>query len=145
MLKEYDKACEDLNLWVSNTYVPSLAAINYNLTPTAVQTFYNGMEYYTWEEPTPKKHLQPAFTIEEEGSVQESMLQAVLSAKRIENLAYGMRWLDIKRYGIEIYRRHVDDMAFIEKISDTMKADDPRRAFQVPQKARDAGFEPTKR
>lgn len=145
MLKEYDKACEDLNLWIANTYKSALTTIDYTLTPAEVQTFYKGIEYYTWEEPTTKKHLQPAFAIEEEGSVQESMLQAVLNAKRIENLAYGMRWLDIKRYGIEIYRRHVDDMAFIEKISDTMKADDPRRAFQVPQKARDAGFEPTKR
>ena len=57
----------------------------------------------------------------------------------------GLRWFDIKRYGIEIYRRHVDDMGFVEKVSDEMKVNDPRRAFQVPLKAIDAGFEPTKR
>lgn len=145
MLGEYEKACADLNLWIANTYKAGNTSVTFELTPEGIQSFYAGMDYYTWEEPTPKKHLHPAFTIGEEGSVQESMLQAVLNAKRIENLAYGMRWLDIKRYGIEIYRRHVDDMGFVEKVSDEMKVNDPRRAFQVPLKAIDAGFEPTKR
>ncbi len=145
MKKEYEKACEDLNLWVSNTYVPGDEKITFDLTPAGVQAFFNTIKYYTWDEPTAKKHLHPAFTIEEEGSVQESMLQAVLGAKRIETLAYGYRWFDIKRYGIEIYRRHVDATANLDNISDTMSPSDLRRAFQVPQKARDAGFEPTKR
>ncbi len=145
MLKEYDKACQDLNLWIANTFVAGNDKITFTLTPEGVKSFYDGIGYYTWEEPTTKKHLHPAFEIGAEGSVQESMLHAVLGAKRIETLAYGYRWLDIKRYGIEIYRRHSDENAQIENISDTMTPDDLRRAIQVPQKARDAGFEPTKR
>lgn len=145
MMKEYDKACEDLNLWISNFYSPESESVIFTLTPASVRAFYDNTNYYTWEEPTDKKHLNPAFEIDVEGSVQESMLHAVLNAKRIENLFSGLRWLDIKRYGIEIVRRHVDDNAHFDNISDTMEKDDLRRAIQVPQKARDAGFEPTKR
>lgn len=145
MLKEYDKACEDLELWVSNTYVPGNSKITFDLTPEGIRDFFRTMEYYTWDVPTPRKHLHPGFAIEEEGSVQESMLQAILAAKRIETLAYGYRWFDIKRYGIEIYRRHVSSNSQLDHISDTMTPGDLRRAFQVPQKARDAGFEATRR
>jgi tetratricopeptide (TPR) repeat protein len=145
MKKEYDLACEDLKLWINNTYKPGNERITFDITPQSIQAFYAGVPYYTWDEPTTKKHLHPGFAIEEEGSVQESMLHAVLGAKRIETLAYGYRWLDIKRYGIEIYRRHVDAVSNLESISDTMTPNDLRRAFQVPQRARDAGFEPTKR
>ena len=144
MLKDYESACADLNLWIQNMYVPESDVIE-QITPESVKEFYDGVDYYTWEDPTGKKHLNPSFAIDGEGSVQESMIHAVLNAKRIENLFNGLRWFDIKRYGIEIVRRHVDDNAYFESISDTMAKDDPRRAFQVPQKARDAGFEPTKR
>ena len=143
--KQYYKACADLNLWVKNTFVPTSAKVDFELTPESVQAFYNGEAYYTWDEPTDKKHLNPAFEIDDEGSVQESLIHAILNARRIETLAQGNRWLDIKRYGIEIYRRHIDDNSYLESISDTLTPDDPRRAFQVPQKARDAGFEPTRR
>ena len=119
--------------------------ITFDLTPEGIRDFFRTMEYYTWDVPTPRKHLHPGFAIEEEGSVQESMLQAILAAKRIETLAYGYRWFDIKRYGIEIYRRHVSSNSQLDHISDTMTPGDLRRAFQVPQKARDAGFEATRR
>ncbi len=145
MLGNYQLACDDLNLWIGNTYDSAATTVDFEVTPDEIQTHYSGMAYYTWEEPTPKKHLNPAFHIDAEGSMQESMLQAILNAKRIELLASGYRWLDIKRYGIEIVRRHVDDNAYYDHISDTMTKDDPRRALQVPQRARDAGFEPTKR
>ena len=90
-------------------------------------------------------HLVHAFSIDAEGSVQESMLQAVLNAKRMETISNGYRWFDIKRYGIKVYRRHVDDNAYLESVSDSMDVDDPRRAIQVPKRAQEAGFEATKR
>lgn len=145
MAKQYEKACEDLNLWVRNTYPLTNSKVVFDLTPEAVKEFYDTQDYYTWDEPTPKRHLHPAFALEAEGSVQESLIQAVLNARRIETMSYGIRWFDIKRYGIEIYRRHVDDNAYLDHISDVMPPEDLRRAIQVPQKARDAGFEPTKR
>ena len=107
MLKDYENACADLNLWIRNMYSPESTAIE-EITPESVKAFYDDIAYYTWEDPTDKKHLNPAFAIDGEGSLQESMIHAVLNAKRIENLFNGLRWLDIKRYGIEIVRRHVD-------------------------------------
>lgn len=133
----YNEALEDLNLWANNMF-------NYgtiNLTPEQVQTFYNSIDYYTWQEPTPKKHLNPAFEIDAEGSVQESMLQYVLHCRRIETIGFGIRWFDIKRYGIKIYRRVSDGDGYISSVTDSLKVDDPRRAVQIPLRVRDAGFE----
>jgi hypothetical protein len=56
-----------------------------------------------------------------------------------------MRWFDIKRYGITIYRRAVNSNGDVVEITDTMGPDDLRRAVQIPLKSRDAGFEPNKR
>ena len=141
LLHDFDAAVADLNLWANNIFTADI-----NITTEMVQDFYaNQIEYYNGKNPTPKKHLSPAFSIDEEGSVQESMLQLVLNAKRTETLGFGQRWFDIKRYGIKIYRRAIDASSDPESVSDSLEVNDPRRAIQIPQKARDAGFEPSKR
>ena len=140
MTKQYDKAAEDLNIWCNNFYVASI-----NLTPESITDFYAGMEYYTWNEPTQKKHLNPVFDWEGEGSTQEAMLHFVLNCRRTETMGLGQRWFDIKRYGIEIYRRVVNSTSQVDHITDTLTPDDLRRAVQIPQKSRDAGFEANKR
>ena len=49
-----------------------------------------------------RKHMHPqGFTIDAEGSDQESMLQFILHMKRIETVFHGIRMQDLKRYGIE--------------------------------------------
>ena len=140
MLKQFDKAMEDLNLWCNNFYVPEIA-----MTPESVTEFYKKMAYYKWDEPTPKKHLEPAFPIDEEGSVQESMLQLLLNCRRTENWGEGLRWFDIKRYGIKIYRRAVNGNAQLAEVTDSLLVDDPRRAVQVPIRCIDAGLQPNPR
>ena len=116
-----------------------------NITPEQVNEFYKAMDYYTWFEPTPKKHLNPAFQIDAEGSVQESMLQYVLHSRRIETMGFGIRWFDIKRYGIKIYRRVSDGDGVISSVTDSLEVNDLRRAVQIPLRVRDAGFEANKR
>ena len=74
-----------------------------------------------------------------------SVLDCVLHFRRIETMFEGMRWFDIKRYGITIYRRAVNSNGDVVEITDTMGPDDLRRAVQIPLKSRDAGFEPNKR
>lgn len=138
LTKQYDKACDDINLWLNNI---ASSLTGGNITPEKVQTFWNSINYYTWNESTPKKHLNPAFAIDEEGSMQESMLQTVLSARRIEQLHTGMRWFDVKRYGIKIYRRVMDAGTDPMKLKDSLDVNDPRRAIQIPLKVRDAGYE----
>ena len=140
MLKQYEKAMEDLNLWCNNFYSAKI-----NMTPESVTEFYNQMKYYKWDEPTAKKHLHPAFAIDAEGSTQESMLQLLLNCRRTENWGEGLRWFDIKRYGIKIYRRAVNGNGQLSVVTDSLEVNDPRRAIQVPVRCIDAGLEPNPR
>lgn len=84
---------------------------------------------------TPKKHLHPlGFTIGEEGSSQENMIQFILHMRRCQMMQEGGRWCDIKRWGIEIAhnREGMPD--------DLLLKDDPRRAIQLPSDVIDAGM-----
>lgn len=140
MLKRYDEATDDLNLWMHN-----IMSNNVTLTTEMITTYYKSVDYATPLESTIKKHLNPAFSIDAEGSTQECMLQFVLNCRRIETLQLGMRWFDIKRYGIEICRRVMNAAGRPEKVTDILTVDDPRRAMQIPQKVVDAGYEPNPR
>ena len=140
MLKRYDEAAEDLDLWMHN-----IMRTNVTVTPDLVTSFYNGIDYAEPLKSSQKKHLHPAFDIEPEGSTQECMLQCVLGFRRIETLQLGLRWFDVKRYGIEICRRVLNASGQPEKQTDLLTVDDPRRAMQIPQKVRDAGYEPNPR
>lgn len=140
LLGNYDAALADLNLWVNNMYVA-----NVNLTTDMIDTFYNDMEYYQWDKPTQKKALSPRKPLIVEPGLQENMIHFLLNCRRTETMGLGMRWFDIKRYGITIYRREVNTSGEVVKITDTLEPDDLRRAVQIPQKSRDAGFEGNKR
>lgn len=144
MLKQYDKAAADLNLWMHN-----IVKTDVQLTPQLIQKFYNSVGYCYDDETklnsTIKKHLHPAFPIGKEGSVQETMLQCVLGFRRIETLHEGLRWFDVKRYGIEIKRRLLDVKGNPEKELDILKVNDPRRAVQIPYDIVQAGVQPNPR
>lgn len=152
MKKEYDKACEDLTTWVRNV---STTAKNTGFTVTAegIADFMNSIPYAYDKKGAPKagiesslkKHLNPKFSIDAEGSEQESLIQAVLAMRRYETLHEGKRWFDIKRWGIEIPRRLMDAAGEPAKITDWLTVDDPRRAIQIPQKVFEAGYTPNPR
>ena len=69
------------------------------------------------------------------------MLQCMLQFRRLETMHAGIRWFDIKRYGIEIVRRTLNPAGQPETRTDFLGKDDLRRVHQIPQKVRDAGFE----
>ena len=144
MLQKYDEAAQDLTTWLTN-----FTTVTGSLTPDYVTAFYNSKNYSYSDDSrmlsTVKKHLNPGFTIDAEGSTQECMLQCVLGFRRIETMEQGLRWWDIKRYGIEIPRRTVNVAGNPESIDDWLGVDDPRRAAQIPQKVRDAGLTPNPR
>ena len=52
---------------------------------------------------------------------------------------------DVKRYGIVIHRRQTNVNNVITAVTDTMEANDPRRAIQLPQDVISSGLEPNKR
>ena len=173
LLKQYDKATEDLNTWMHN-----IVRTNTDLTQESIKDFYNSIRYsydywradtvknaagevvqtvdgkdsviYVLDHidgkvSTQKKHLHPAFDIDAEGSLQETMLQCLLGFRRIETLQMGLRWFDIKRYGIEIPRRVMNADGVPEKVTDWLTVNDERRAIQIPYDVVDAGIQPNPR
>lgn len=135
--KDYGNALKDLNSW--------MAAYTYQtkpLTEESVNAFYDAIDYYTPTEPTVKKELHPEFTIEP--GTQENLFHAVLQARRITTLHEGLRWLDIKRFGITVYRRYMRDDGGID-VTDKMEAGDLRRAIQLPSDVISAGLKPNPR
>ena len=69
------------------------------------------------------------------------MIQCVLGFRRIEGLNLGLRWWDVKRYGIEIWRRTLGSDGTPVRLDDVLLKDDPRRAVQIPRLVIDAGLE----
>ena len=106
MKKDYTKAAADLDTWIhaftKSTNTVTVESVNalYGEYSEATGT---GMKFYTPKTPTPKKALHPDFTVE--SGTQESLIHAILHVRRILTLHEGLRWFDIKRYGLEIYRR----------------------------------------
>ena len=144
LLGRYDEAAADLTMWMQNIVQTDLV-----LTPQLIADFYNAVGYSYDDErglaSTIKKHLRPRFDIGEEGGTREAMLQCVLGFRRIETLQTGLRWYDVKRYGIEIVRREINMAGDPAVVIDRLKTDDARRALQIPPRARAAGVAANKR
>lgn len=138
MLGQNDAACADMTLWMKNFF-----NTNVTLTPTSVQTYFKTVSYAYADAakmvPSFKKHISPRFTIDAEGSVQESLLQCLLNFRRIETVHQGMRWMDIRRYNIEIPRRLIGANGKPSQNLDWLEKDDPRQVVQIPQSIREAG------
>lgn len=132
----YPQAISDLNIWQS-AYTRATSP----LTVESINAYYSALPYYKPLEPTVKKELHPDFTFE--SSIQENLIHCVLHARRIMTLHEGLRWQDIKRYGIVIYRRFISNVG--TSITDELGVDDPRRAIQIPSDAIIAGMEPNPR
>ncbi|KGF52375.1 RagB/SusD family nutrient uptake outer membrane protein [Prevotella melaninogenica] len=145
MLGQNDAACADMTIWMKNFF-----NTNVTLTPTSVQTYFKTVPYAYADaakmKPSFKKHISPRFTIDAEGSVQESLLQCLLNFRRIETVHQGMRWMDIRRYNIEIPRRLIGANGKPSQNLDWLEKDDPRQVVQIPQSIREAGVDgnPTK-
>lgn len=133
MKGDFDAAAQDLTYWAS-AFTTSATQI----TIERINSVYgDAMAYYTPTEPTPKKALNPDFTVEK--GTQENFIHAILHARRVMMLHEGLRWFDVKRYGIEICRRTLNNGKIT--VNDTMTKDDPRRAIQLPQSVITAGLE----
>lgn len=134
LTNQYDKAVEDINTWMySHTR-------NHNqFTKDQLVEFYSGVKYMNPEataesDRTIKKELHPrGFTVAE--GEQENLIQCVLHLRRLDTTHEGIRWFDIKRYGIEIAHNH-DGEGF-----DHLTVDDPRKAFQLPADVTSAGLD----
>ena len=151
MLKDYDNALADINLWTNNTLDPVMSVragvpVKPELTKEIIEKWNTDTPYYTSERPSSKKQLNPQVEAVEAGT-QEAFIQTLLIMRRIEFMEYGYRWFDVKRYGLEIYRRVVapSGSAADVVVKDHLKLDDQRRAVQVPQDVITAGLTPNPR
>ena len=140
LLGNYQAACDDLNLWLHN-----ITTSTYVFTPDRVKSFFEGLNYSTWKAGTMRKELHPVFMeLNPSDPYQESMIDLVLHIRRMDNLGSGLRWFDLKRYGITVYRRKIEltENGFIPtSASDSLKAGDARWAIQIPYKVIHAGLE----
>lgn len=115
------------------------------LTLESIKAFYGdqNLAYYTPEKPTARKALHTSLVTDQED--QEPVLQCLLHLKRILTIHEGMRLQDVKRYGITMYRRTLDEAQEIVAVKDSMKANDPRLAIQIPNDVITAGMQPNPR
>lgn len=147
-LKNYTEALNDMNIWLtSNVVNPSPST----LTVQNVNSWANALEESTPEKGTPKKKLNPDFQLEE--GDQTNMIHAILMMRRLETIHMGLRWFDIKRYGIEIARRTVRGKTSSETAGNSgtvvgavdsqnkLKVRDNRQALQLPNAIIAAGLE----
>ncbi len=156
------RCLEDINTWTGNfvadsveyntytydenwNYIYATAASNNHLTMEMIRDWAEKYDYYRPEKPAPRKHLNPDWISLTEGSDQEDLIQALLLIRRIEFLHEGMRWFDIKRYGIKIYRRLIITSLNALELTDSMEYRDPRQAVQLPFEVRSAGLQPNPR
>ena len=153
MQNKFDDAAADLTVWMRSILLPKY--VKEDLTPENIQSFYSQVPYWNVNNPTVKKKLNPAFSIGAENGVKECMLQCVIGFRRMALMYEGIRWWDIKRYGIEVVRRTLkqnpsanrgtDPYYIMDKETDRLLVDDPRRAIQLPQEVISAGLTPNPR
>ena len=134
-----DQALEDMNLWSTNTLNPSYAKPV--MTLASLKEWADQLPYHAAKAPSPKKKLSSPFVEIAEGSDMENLIQALLYMRRVEFYQLGMRWFDVKRYGIQIYRRTLGTTLEVLDAYDSLKVDDPRRALQLPKDVITAGLE----
>jgi len=166
VLGQNDKALADINIWTNSFIVDSVTYVSgghYNwdpfeyvveystekvprdLTMESIHKWHHKYDYYSPDRPLPRKHLNPEWLQLTEGSDQECLLQTILLLRRLEFLHEGMRWFDIKRYGMKIYRREINSALNMLTLTDSMEYRDPRQAIQLPFEVRGAGLQPNPR
>ncbi|MDO4163627.1 MAG: RagB/SusD family nutrient uptake outer membrane protein [Bacteroides sp.] len=139
---DYTSALRDINDWIVYHSTRS-SDTGSDLTLSDVNTFYNQLAYQPVtlnddSERSVKKTLNPeGFTVNE--GTEENLIQLILQLRRLETLQEGLRWQDLKRYGIEFSHNRAGELA------DVLTKDDPRRAIQLPPDVINAGMEPNPR
>ena len=124
--KEYTQAVADIQAWFDTR------ASGVTVSRSAVNQYYGSQA----TEKT-KKELHPKFTIE--NGEQLNFVNCILHLRRIETIHEGLRWFDIKRYGIEVTHN------ISGSSDDILTVDDPRRAIQIPTDVIGAGLTPNPR
>lgn len=137
MKKDYANALADLKVWDEARKVGTTEKLP-ELTASAIESFYsrdsqmNGTRIYRISD-LHCSDICPSWTVDTRQTI---WLNCVLHLRRIETIHQGLRWFDIKRFGIEIRHKQGMDPEMI------LKWNDPRRAIEIPATVIEAGMTP---
>lgn len=138
-LGQTDKALTDLEFWTASHMVDE------PLTQEDINRKYkiekNNNIYVSDLHPA---EMSPEWTYDALSKDAKCMIHCVLHFRRIETMFEGLRWFDIKRYGITV-RHAYREPEEMDIHKDTLEWNDPRRIVQIPYNAIDAGYPATNR
>lgn len=132
-LNQPEKAIADLKVYDDSHKITGFEYTD--LTDASIRSFYKATKpifsktFHTTE-------MSPDFVVSD---YQKPLIDCVLHFRRLETIFDGMRWFDVKRYGIEITRKIGAEQ------TETLTWDDPRRAIQIPAEVIAAGLTPNYR
>ena len=133
-LGQTEKALADLGFWTASHMVDE------PLTQADINRFYKGEPsrniYISELHPT---EMSPEWTYDGLPDDSKRLIDCVLHFRRIETMFEGLRWFDIKRYGIKVHHAYRDPKED-EVHHDYLEWNDPRRVLQIPQNVIDAGY-----
>ncbi|MBP5658920.1 MAG: RagB/SusD family nutrient uptake outer membrane protein [Paludibacteraceae bacterium] len=141
MKKDYVNALADLKVWDDSRKVGTTEKLP-DLTQALIEGFYtrdisvNGTRIYRIPADLHCSDLCPDWVID---TRQKVWLYCVLHFRRLETIHQGLRWFDIKRFGIEIRHKQGLDPEQI------LTWDDYRRAIEIPSTVIEAGMQPNLR
>lgn len=143
-LKKYQEAYNDLNTWAI-PHTKNKAGVFESRPILNAETIAESFEDVDYSNPIPentkqrtlRKKLHPqGFTVEV--GEQENLIHTILHFRRLETLFQGLRFYDLKRYGIE-FTHFIDKSEHIDPI--TFTAGDLRGAIQLPQAVINSGVQ----
>ena len=133
-LGETEKAIADLGFWTASHMVDE------PLTQEDINKFYKstgpGKICLSELHPT---DMSPEFTYDALSDDAKRVIDCVLHFRRMETMFEGLRWFDIKRYGIKVHHAYRDPHED-EIHHDYLEWNDPRRVLQIPQNVINAGY-----
>jgi len=134
-LNDLSGAVNDLRLWAQAYNVEggmdTLANGDVNLSLAKIKKFYAKGVNVNWVPELHNSDICPGWTLSAD---QEAIVDCVLHFRRLESIHTGLRWHDLKRYGIEIEHRQGTDPAH------KLVWNDDRRAIQLPKEVISAGM-----
>lgn len=132
-LGQNDKALADLGFWTASHMVDE------PLTQNDINRKYKRTAKNIYVSELHPTEMSPEWKYDALSDDGKRLIDCILHFRRIETMFEGLRWFDIKRYGITVhhaYRAPKED----EIHHDYLRWNDPRRVMQIPQNVINAGY-----
>lgn len=137
-LGQTDKALADLEFWTASHMVDE------PLTQEGINRKYNMKKNNIYVSDLHPTDMSPEWTFDALSDDAKRIIHCILHFRRIETMFEGLRWFDIKRYGITVHHAYRDPQED-DVHHDYLGWNDLRRVVQIPYNAIDAGYPSTER